>query len=474
MDLVNVLQATPWLNQYLERNKAFIVDAKGVIVYLYESYAKKLGGTQAELIGRPVGEVLPGTKTLEALRLGKDIYGSRFEMVSGETIICDYQILRGADGGVLGVACVTPYFQESAQNSGAQNFELIEQLRDRIAELRKENELYHSQLGATGKENAYSLDKVVGISPPMRELKTTLQKIADTNLVVLLSGETGVGKEVIGNAIHQLSRRKFFPFIKINCAAIPKDLMESELFGYDPGAFSSASTKGKRGKFELAENGTILLDEIGDLPLDMQGKLLRVLQEKEFERVGGVKPISTNARVICSTNCMLEEMVERGTFRRDLYYRIHVVELRIPPLRDRSVDIPGLCEVLITKINRYHNTFISGLEPEAMELLMAYHWPGNVRELEHLLERACVLNNHGMLKTADFDILRLHMGRRETACNEPSEPEVKSFFAAKEESERNAIAQALTQAEGNKSRAAELLGISRRQLYNKLERYQMK
>jgi transcriptional regulator with PAS, ATPase and Fis domain len=294
-------------------------------------------------------------------------------------------------------------------------------------------------------------------------------------------GESGTGKELFAHAIHQLSKRFYGPFVTVNCAAVPEALFESELFGYKEGSFTGAKKSGKLGKFALAHKGTIFLDEIGELSLSMQAKLLRVLQEKEIEPVGGL-PESVDIRVIAATNRRLEQMVGEGSFRRDLYFRLHVVELRIPSLRERREDIPPLCEALLADIE--HWTSESGMdkvgiEPEAMKLLQSYDWPGNVRELSNVLERALYMMEGRMIKTNDL----IDSLKQPGAGQQGQMAQVAANFdyvrgslqtgtlkEAVEQLEQQYIKQALEEANGDKRLAAQRLGLSKSVLYTKLDK----
>ena len=277
---------------------------------------------------------------------------------------------------------------------------------------------------------------------------------------------------MFAQAIHYASNRRHGPFIKINCASIPENLLESELFGYEEGAFTGARKGGKPGKFELANGGTIFLDEIGDMSMPMQAKLLRVLQEREVERVGGTKTSSVDVRVIAATNQDLETMMSQGTFRQDLYYRLNVIALHVPPLRERREDLPELCEALLRKVNRTLQFDVDGVSREAMELLMQYDWPGNVRELENVLERSVNLMDEV------GDILPEHlpptMRRPATKPALSNQEETKELAGIMEEAEKQAIYKALETAGGNRSQAAKILGIHRSGFYQKLSKYQIK
>ncbi len=271
--------------------------------------------------------------------------------------------------------------------------------------------------------------------------------------------------------MHKLSSRSHENFVKINCAAIPKDLLESELFGYEPGSFSGANKNGKMGKFELANNGTLLLDEIGEMPLSLQSKLLRVLQEGELERIGGLKTIKLNVRIICSTNSNLEEQVENGLFRRDLYYRINVVEINLPSLRERLDDIESLSNFFIEKINNSYGLGITEIRPEVYTLFNEYEWDGNIRELQHVLERACVMVGTGPLKLEHFEFLLNRLYKKDNPESNQLAFGGNSLPNITAEVEKESIIRALMEAKGNKTSAAKILNIDRSSLYNKLRKY---
>src|SRR5499427_1123818 len=250
-----------------------------------------------------------------------------------------------------------------------------------VRNLREENRSLREALG-----KRYSHPNVVARSPKMQEVLATVERVAPTNSTVLLGGESGVGKDLIARAVHEKSRRASGPFIKINSTAIPENLLESELFGYEKGAFTGAITN-KPGKFELADKGTLFLDEIGDVPLTTQVKLLRVLQEREFERLGGTKTIKVDVRLVAATNRDLRAALEEGTFREDLYYRLNVVPIDIPPLREHKEDIPELVDLFLMRFGRESSKEVQKITPAALKVLSDYHWPGNVRQLENIIER---------------------------------------------------------------------------------------
>jgi DNA-binding NtrC family response regulator len=320
-----------------------------------------------------------------------------------------------------------------------------------VRKLRDENRDLREALG-----QRYQFENIVGHSPEMQEIFATVTRVAPTRATVLMAGESGVGKDMIARAIHEHSPRKGRPFVKINCTAIPENLMESELFGYEKGAFTGANIS-KPGKFEQADTGTVFLDEIGDVPASIQVKLLRILQEREFERLGSNKTQHTDVRVIAATNVDLRAALEQGTFREDLYYRLNVVPMNIPPLRERKDDIPYLVEHFAKK---YGGEFSEG----ALERLMSYHWPGNVRELENVIERSILLAQGPRVEAEDIKI-EMGAGRARAAVSTDAFlPEGMTL----DQYEQSIIREALKRADGNKSQAARLLGLTRNALRYRL------
>jgi len=327
-----------------------------------------------------------------------------------------------------------------------------------VHNLREENRSLREALG-----KRYAHPNIVAQSPKMQEVLATLERVAPTNSTVLLGGETGVGKDLIARAIHQKSRRAAGPFIKINSTAIPENLLESELFGYEKGAFTGAAAS-KPGKFELADKGTLFLDEIGDVPPAIQVKLLRVLQEREFERLGGTRTVKVDVRLVAATNRDLRAALEDGTFREDLYYRLNVVPIDIAPLRERKEDIPGLVHLFISRFSAESDKSVEGITPDAMRVLVNYYWPGNVRELQNILERACALAKGTILEASD-----IHLDVRPARGAESANHFLPEGMTL-EQWEDEMIQEALKRAGGNKSQAARLLGLSRNALRYRLSK----
>jgi DNA-binding NtrC family response regulator len=325
-----------------------------------------------------------------------------------------------------------------------------------VRALRDENRQLKEELG-----RRYEFDNIIGRSSPMQEIFAAIERVAPTRATVLLAGESGVGKDLIARAIHFHSPRRDRPLVKINCTAIPENLMESELFGYEKGAFTGANST-KPGKFEQADTGTVFLDEIGDVPGVIQVKLLRILQEREFERLGSNVTRHIDVRVIAATNQDLRAALEQGTFREDLYYRLNVVPLNIPSLRERKVDIPFLANHFVRKLAPDTGCRVESITDAAMEKLMGYHWPGNVRELENVIERSLVMCGGTELDAAD---IKLEAAPR-------SRPQSENTFLPEglslDQYEQELIREALRRADGNKSQAARLLGLTRNALRYRL------
>ncbi|MGB8128512.1 MAG: sigma-54 dependent transcriptional regulator [Candidatus Angelobacter sp.] len=331
-----------------------------------------------------------------------------------------------------------------------------------VQQVRNENARLKEALG-----KRYHFQNIVGRGKKMQEVLALVERVAPTNSTVLIGGESGVGKDLIARAIHQNSRRASGPFIKINSTAIPDTLFESELFGFERGAFTGALAS-KPGKFELADKGTLFLDEIGDVPAAIQVKLLRVLQEREFERLGGTKTLKVDIRMIAATNRDLRAALEEGTFREDLYYRLNVVPIDIPPLREHKEDIPDLVNHFLARFAADSEKEIERITPAALDALMEYHWPGNIRQLENSVERAVALSTGPMIDEKD-----IHLDTRQSKPGNTASSAVGQFLPegmTLEQWEDNMIREALRRANGNKSQAARLLGLSRNALRYRLSK----
>jgi len=325
----------------------------------------------------------------------------------------------------------------------------------RIRELEGENDRLREQTGSM------ALDGIIGVSDSMRSLCRSIEKVAPTNATVLLLGDSGTGKELLARSLHRLSGRSHHPFVAINCAAIPDALLESELFGYEKGAFTGAA-KRTLGKLELASGGTVFLDEIGEMPGSLQAKLLRVLQERVIERVGGRTPVALDLRIVVATHRNLDALIAAGTFREDLYYRISEVTIRIPPLRERQGDVLLLAQFLLQQMAERYGRPIRGLAPDAVRAIQTHRWPGNVRELENRIKGAVIMADGAVVTASDLGL------------EAPGDdPEYLNLRMARQRAETQAVRQALSIARGNLSRASELLGVTRPTLYDLLQKHQI-
>ncbi|HET9865456.1 MAG TPA: PEP-CTERM-box response regulator transcription factor [Steroidobacteraceae bacterium] len=325
----------------------------------------------------------------------------------------------------------------------------------RIRELEEENWRLREQTGAM------ALDGIIGVSDGMRSVCRSIEKVAPTGATVLLLGESGTGKELLARAVHRLSRRSDKPFVAINCAAIPDTLLESELFGYEKGAFTGAN-KRTMGKLECANGGTVFLDEIGEMPAPLQAKLLRVLQERTIERVGGRELVPLDLRIVCATNRNLDERIAAGSFRDDLYYRISEVTVRVPPLRERPGDCLLLAQFLLRDMAERYSRPTRILAPDAARALQAHRWPGNVRELENRIKGAVIMGEGAVVTAAELGL-----------ADPGEDPDYLNLRSARQRAELQALRQSLAVAAGNLSRAAELLGVTRPTLYDLLEKHQI-
>ncbi|EOD00322.1 sigma-54 interaction domain-containing protein [Caldisalinibacter kiritimatiensis] len=434
-----------------------LIDAETRIRVINKVFADYLGFSKEELIGRKVLEIDKNSRFPYVFKAKKAEIAWKHRFENGHTAIVHRIPVLDENGEVV-------------YGFGLVLFQDVEEFKD-IIEKNKllETELHHYKKQLKEIHGAkYSWDNIIGNSKKMLQAKYIAEKAAQTNSNVLLLGESGTGKELFAHAIHNGSGRNYSPFVKVNCAAIPSELLESELFGYDEGAFTGAKKGGKIGKFELASGGSIFLDEIGDMPMEMQAKLLRVLQEKEIERIGSNNPIKIDVRVIAATNKNLKELVEEGKFREDLYYRLNVMTIEIPPLRERYEDIGQIARLLLKKLSKQLGKYVSKISSDAMAYIKRHNWPGNVRELENVLERAINL-------TDSDTILPMHLPVYLTKNTKYTmDSPIRPLKYIIEDAEKEAITRCLKYTNGNKLRTAKLLGISRSSLYDKIEKYGIK
>ncbi|MCL4515018.1 MAG: sigma 54-interacting transcriptional regulator [Firmicutes bacterium] len=442
-----------------------VVDENGLITMANRSLAEFLGVAVEELINRPVDKVMEHSHLETVAKTGVAEICDAITVHGRPAIISRLPIIK--EGHVVG-AVGKIVFQ------GLQ--ELKEQAR-RLSALERQVAYYKEELHRTNGAR-YTFDSIVSSGAAMANLKKVAQQVARGNSSILIQGESGTGKELLAHAIHNAGPRRSGPFIKANCAAIPENLLESEFFGYADGAFTGAKKGGKPGKFELADGGTLFLDEVGDMSPALQAKLLRVLQDREFERVGGTQTIRTDVRIIAASNQDLLRMVAEGRFREDLYYRLNVISLYIPPLRERKEDILSLVHFFIQKYNKVFKTAVKGIEPDALQMLQAHDWPGNIRELENVIERAMNLDVREMIRAEHLPGEIPGAGDAGSAGGDGGatgfgasehRPGWHTYRETVARVEYEMIAAALKEAGGNKTLAARQLGMSRSRFYEKLK-----
>jgi len=432
-------------------NGVMITDPEGKIIFFSKTYGNFLGIDPKETIGKNCTEVIENTRMDIVAKTGIPEIDQPHRIMGQDMVV--QRIPIKMNGNVIAV-----YGQV-----------MFKDVRDVHALARKLNvleskvEFYEKEL-ETLRSSKYTINNIVGKSEKIIELKRLALKAAKTNAPVLLIGESGTGKELFAHAIHHASDRRTHPFIRLNCAAIPKDLLEAELFGYEPGAFTGAGTKGKPGKFELAHRGSIFLDEISDLPLEMQPKLLRVLEEKEMERLGGTHLTKCDFRLIVATNENLDRCVDEGKFRKDLYYRLNVIPIQISPLRERKEDIPIIAEHLTQIINKDLGTHVTKISPEVVNIFQNYDWPGNVRELANILERIIYITEGDAIQ---FRHLPFFLQRMSEGSSKLQPSLLRNL---REDMEREALLHAIRISNDNKNKAAKLLGIHRTALYKKMKK----
>ena len=431
-----------------------IGDREGRIIYINDTYARFLGIDPKEEIGKHATEVVANSRLHIVAETGQMEINYPHQFKEHGFLVHRVPIKEGDQV----IAVVGLVLFDSASTAS--------RLAEKVSYLMSKVHLYENELLSL-RSTRYTMDSIVGGSKTMTALKQQAMKAAATGLPVVIVGESGTGKELFAQAVHNASPRKFHPFVRVNCAAIPRELFESELFGYDKGAFTGAKTSGKPGKIELAHHGSLFLDEIGDLPLEMQPKLLRVLEEKDFERVGGTTLVKSDFRLLAATNHNLEDMLAENRFRTDLFYRLNVITLQVPPLRDRREDIRPIARHLLKQMAHDCGLTEVTLSPEAEDFLVNYDWPGNVRELSNVLERAVHYAEHDRVEFSDLPRYLFKEGRA------PAHDRPKSLRTVQHAAERDAIRQALETTGYNKARAAQMLGIHRSLFYKKIKKYRI-
>ncbi|MDY6862692.1 MAG: sigma 54-interacting transcriptional regulator [Thermodesulfobacteriota bacterium] len=426
-----------------------VVDGQGIVQYANQKYINFCEVGKDGIRGRHITEINKPSRIPVVIKTGKAEMG-RIMKAKGQTLVVNRIPITDDNDNCIGVVGTTLFSDLSELKKMAQRLNVLE---TKVEFYKKELENIRAA--------KYTLKNIIGNCKVTTEIKKMAVKAAKTSFPILILGETGTGKELFAHAIHHASPRKYKDFIKINCASIPKELLETELFGYEPGAFTGAGKKAKLGKIELAHQGTLFLDEVGDIPPEIQTKLLLVLEEKEVERVGGLKPIKVDFRLITATHKDLNEI---ENFRSDLLYRIDVIRLNLPPLRERKEDIPILVKYLLEKINREQGAGSFTITSEALDLMKNYHWPGNIRELINTLENAIVVASHNKIESRDIkkfiSSFRYTVGssRLKEVCSQI---------------EKETILNALQFNQGNMVKTSRLLGIQRSVLYDKLKKYNL-
>ncbi|NVK40878.1 MAG: sigma 54-interacting transcriptional regulator [Oceanospirillaceae bacterium] len=426
---------------------AVAVDPDCRVLWMSDQYRDLIGVPKGmTVIGRPVEEILPTTGLPRVVRSGKPNFVDLMQ-INGRWCLVTRLPLKKPDGKVFGAIGFVFY----------DDLDSIQPLFDKFARLRKRLESENLL-----RPSRYALDDIIGESTAMQQLRRQALRAAQLDTTLLLLGETGTGKELLAQGIHNASPRAGGPFVGINMAALPESLVEAELFGAAPGAYTGADRQGRKGKVQLAHGGTLFLDEIAEMPLPMQAKLLRVLQEREVEALGSNRLEQVDVRVIAATAKDLRGLVDQGEFRADLYYRLNVLPIRLPPLRERHGDIPLISDRLLSRIQQQANLPALSLSQAARDWLETYNWPGNVRELHNRLERACVMAEGQAIEPGD-------LGADDDLPRKPARPQ--QLEEIRQQTEWEALQEAIRLSGGNKSQAARRLGISRATLYEHLKKY---
>lgn len=439
---------------------AIAIDRAGRVVYVNEKYLASLGLKHtSEAIGRPIEEIIPNSLMRKVAETGEPILLDIMEL-GGEQLVVTRMPIEDENRKVIGAIGFVLY----------DHLESLKPLLARVAQLESDLRLARRQL-SNARSARFTFADYVGTTSGIAQAKELAARAARQSVTVLLTGETGTGKEMLAQAIHNASSRAEKPFVSVNVAAIPDTLIESEFFGTAPGAYTGADRKGREGKFRVADGGTLFLDEIGEMPLQLQAKLLRVLQEREIEPLGSDKVSKVDVRVIAATNVDLHKRVSDGAFRADLYYRLNVLSIGLPPLRDCLDDLLDICTRLLDDISATGDYVGAKITPSALAALARYGWPGNVRELRNILERALILSDSGRLTGDDFArILPVGTETKTPASARPT-GSVVPYAEAEAEFEKHTLEQALVASNGQISEAAKLLRISRATFYKKLAKF---
>lgn len=455
-----------------------VVNTKGIITFVNQAYADFFNKQADEMIGKYVDDAYVNSapsRLPEVIKTGQSTIGDIFHMNGRNVISNRFPLYK--DGKIVGAV-------------GKIVFKDLQEFDNIYAKIHKET-CSTKKTSSVHTAYKYSIDNIIGLSPQIIDLKEAIYKIAIRNSTVLIRGESGTGKELFAHAIHNASYRRNNPFIKVNCAAIPEHLLESELFGYAEGAFTGAKKGGHKGKFELADKGTMFLDEIGDMSFNMQSKLLRVLQEKEIVPLGSGQTKNIDVRIVAATNVNLEELIKYNKFRTDLFYRLNVVSFNIPPLRERKEDIELLVEFFINKYNNLFDLEVEKVTLEGIDLLKLYDWPGNARELENVIEQAFnfvegkvislehipgyILTYIKQEREAALTLVateeEITINNKEKAADKEKIFDKEALLKMMDSVEKDMIIKTLAESKGNKAKAAQMLGLSRPGLYKKLAKY---
>jgi PAS domain S-box-containing protein len=427
-----------------------VSDEEGYLVYINKAYAKFLNINPEDAVGKFAPEVIASTNLHIVAKTGRKEINYPHEL-NGQTYLVHRIPIKDNDK-IIAVLGVVLFKSSTTLSNILEKFKVLES-----------NIKYYQKEIYSQRAMKYTFESIIGVSEPIKNIKQKASKASENKAPVLITGESGTGKEIIAQSIHFSSNRRFFPFVRVNCAAIPKDLFEAELFGYEKGAFTGADQKGKPGKFEIANKGTIFLDEIGDLPLELQPKLLRVLELQEFERVGGNNLIHSDFRLIAATNSNIEELVSKKLFREDLYYRLNVINIKIPPLRERKEDIIPLFEYFLKNKTSTTNQTNIVISEEVKKYLKEYNWPGNVRELINTVEKVLISLEGNVITIEHLPPNIVKPIKHSLVFNHSN---LKEYI---DDAERKAIVSVLDSCDWNKQKAAKILGIHRSLLYRKMK-----
>lgn len=430
-----------------------VFDSEGKYIYVNACWLKKFDIKAEDVLGKHPNQIGIKSKIDIVIQTRRPLVGEFFiKDGSNEISTVAYYPIFKDDKVIAGV--VFDIFQK---------FDLAMAYKEKVSHLANEVVSLKNELRKL-KGARYTVDNIIGASSVMCELRESIFRAARSSSTVIIEGETGTGKELVAHAIHNSSSRSAFNFIKVNCAAIPSELLEAEFFGYEAGAFTGAAKGGRQGKFEMAHKGSLFLDEVDQLPMALQSKLLRVLQEKEVDRIGGKKSVEIDVRIIVASNANLGKLIEENKFREDLFYRLNVIQISIPPLRERREDIPLLVRHLMMQLNHQLGSDVKEISPDVVKALLEYNWPGNVRELQNVLERAMNIAWNGELNIQHFKKF-IDNYKKSNIHTEKLASTLKEF---RDLEEKKAIIKALEDSDNNKVLAAKKLNISRMQLYRKM------